>query len=109
MTIQHSRPAATRLIFDPDQLMAARRRNTAPTTSKINIRISMPTEVPKKSLKPTDDLRSLLVLVMLVPLRALLLTVSLGILHHEWSRAIPALGFWSCVILSMTFTGLIRR
>jgi hypothetical protein len=45
----------------------------------------------------------------LIALRALLLMLTLGILHHDWSSAIPALGFWACVILSMTFFGLVKR
>jgi len=63
----------------------------------------------KDPTKSKEFYRSMVLLIILVPLRALLLMVSLGILHLQWSQAVPALGFWSCVILSMTYTGLIRR
>lgn len=46
------------------------------------------------------------ILVAVIPLRAFFLMLGLGVLHNDWSPAIPALGFWASVILSLAVTAV---
>ena len=51
----------------------------------------------------------LMLLFMVVPLRALFLMLGLGVLHNDWTSAVPALGFWGSLIVSLMITGVLIR
>jgi hypothetical protein len=48
-------------------------------------------------------------LVGVIFLRALFIMLGLGILHHDWNPAVPALGYWACVVLSLAITAVWTR
>lgn len=56
--------------------------------------------------KPTNQLA---VLLLVVPMRALFLMLGLGVLHNDWTPAVPALGFWASLLVSLMITGVIRK
>jgi hypothetical protein len=42
--------------------------------------------------------------ICITAVRAYLLMLALGVLHLQWTAAIPALSFWECLVLSTAFT-----
>lgn len=56
--------------------------------------------------KPTNQF---ILLLLIVPLRALFLMLGLGVLHNDWTPEVPALGFWGSVLVSLMITGVLRR
>lgn len=56
--------------------------------------------------KPTNQL---ILLILIVPLRALFLMLGLGVLHNDWTPTVPALGFWGSLLVSLMITGVLRR
>jgi hypothetical protein len=59
--------------------------------------------------KKKTDFMDVAILLGIAPLRALFTMLGFGVLHHDWSDRIPALGFWACLLLVLAFTGILRR
>lgn len=60
--------------------------------------------------KPSSPIRTgIIMLLLVVPLRALFLMLGLGVLHNDWTPTVPALGFWASMVVSLMITGVIRK
>jgi hypothetical protein len=56
-----------------------------------------------------DDGILLTTIILLVPLRALFLMLGLGVIHNDWTEAVPALGYWPCVLVVMMLGAVLRK
>lgn len=60
-------------------------------------------------MKPGSLTRALLLFAAVVPLRAFCLMLGLGVLHNDWTPAVPALGFWGSMLVSLMVTVGLRK
>lgn len=42
-------------------------------------------------------------------LKGLLLMLGVGILHHEWTTALPTIGYWPAVLTTIVLSGVLSR
>ncbi len=55
---------------------------------------------------------NLITLLIIIPLRGFITMLGLGVLHNDWSPAVPALGYWASTAVTLMVTstlGVLRR